>query len=348
MSVLTTLNVYLDGWAESKERRTIADTVLILADTGREISKLVARGPLAGPMGTVVGSSIDGDGQKELDRLANIQLISALKRAPVAYIASEELIDPLTTGQVDAPLCVAIDPLDGSSNIETNVSIGTIFSILPRSEQASDAANIHFFQPGRKQLAAGYIIYGPQTALVLTVGEGTHIFTLDPDNDLYKLTTANVRVPETTSEFAINMSNYRHWRGELRAYIDDCLAGENGERGKNFNTRWIASMVAECHRILQRGGIYLYPGDGRQGYSQGRLRLIYEGNPIAFLMGEAGGNATTGHGPILDIVPTDIHQRIPLIFGSAGEVETVQNYYKASDSAGTRSPLFGRRGLFRV
>ncbi|MGI9388117.1 MAG: class 1 fructose-bisphosphatase [Methyloligellaceae bacterium] len=343
-----TLDQHLENWAQDDGRAAVAKTVCALADAGQTISELVGRGPLAGSMGAIVGDNADGDTQKELDRLANDCVIAALNRAPVAYIASEELEDAVATGHEDAPLCVAIDPLDGSSNIETNVSVGTIFSVLPRVENTTDSICRQFFQPGSSQLAAGYLIYGPHTALVLTVGEGTHIFTLDRDDGAYKLTKAHVRVPDSTSEFAINMSNYRHWDDELRTYIDDCLAGADGARGKNFNTRWIASMVAECHRILRRGGIYLYPKDARPGYGEGRLRLVYEGNPIAFLMTEAGGSATTGHDPILDLVPTDIHQRVPLIFGSAAEVQVVRGYLDVMASVGMRSPLFGRRGLFRT
>ena len=242
---------------------------------------------------------------------------------------------------------MAIDPLDGSSNIDTNVSVGTIFSILPLREGADVPPEAHFFQPGTRQLAAGYIIYGPQTSMVLTVGAGTHIFTLDPTDRKYKLTSANLQIPADTREFAINASNYRHWDTGIRQYIDTCIEGAPGPRKKNFNTRWIGSMVAECHRILMRGGIYLYPGDSREGYAEGRLRLIYEGNPIAFLMEQAGGAASTGQTRILDLEPTAIHQRIPLIFGSAEEVATVEGYHGISEASADRSPLFAQRGLFR-
>ncbi|MCP5110636.1 MAG: class 1 fructose-bisphosphatase, partial [bacterium] len=270
---------------------------------------------------------------------------TALETAPVAYIASEEMEEVVVTGRPDAPVSVAIDPLDGSSNIDTNVSIGTIFSILPRSGEASPEAD--FRQPGSAQLSAGYIIYGPQTALVLTVGEGTHIFTLDPRDGRFKLTEESLRVPAETREFAVNASNYRHWDESFRRYIDDCLEGEEGPRGKNFNMRWVASMVAECQRILMRGGVYLYPGDSREGYRDGRLRLIYEANPIGFLMEQAGGACSTGLTRMLDVEPTEIHQRVPLIFGSAGEVAAVEDYLQAKDLPGENNPLFGQRGLFR-
>lgn len=348
MTAQTTLNHYLDDWAKTGDRQAVAQTIKALASAGKVISGLVAQGPLAGAVATVVGANSDGDTQKELDRLTNIQVIEALDSAPVAYIASEEMPDAVATAKPDAPLCVAIDPLDGSSNIDTNVSIGTIFSILPRLTGDDVTPAEQFFQTGRAQLAAGYIIYGPHTALVLSLGEGTHIFTLDPAAGHFILTNENMRVPEETREFAINASNYRHWDENYRVYINDCLEGEEGPRKKNFNTRWIAAMVAESHRILMRGGIYLYPGDVRPGYGDGRLRLLYEGNPVAMLMEQAGGAASNGHVSILDIVPTDIHQRVPLIFGSADEVATVDRYAGVTGASAQRSPLFGQRGLFRT
>lgn len=348
MRAFTSLEDYLNDWAKNDEARAVAQTVRSLASAGTVISGLIAQGSLAGSMGVVIGRNSDGDTQKELDRLTNVQVIDALKEAPVAYIASEELNDAIATGYEDAQLCVAIDPLDGSSNIDTNVSIGTIFSILPLRADGDGTASTHFFQQGTRQLAAGYIIYGPHTALVLTVGEGAHIFTLDSADGLFKLTSANVQIPAATCEFAINASNYRHWDEGVRQYVDVCLAGAQGDRAKDFNMRWIAAMVAECHRILIRGGIYLYPGDARHGYHDGRLRLIYEGNPIAFLMEQAGGAASTGLMRILDIEPTEIHQRIPLIFGSVEEVAIVERYLRDTEPSAERSPLFGKRGLFRT
>lgn len=346
MTALRLLESYLENWAVNDDRKPVAQTVQTLANVSKTISGCIKQGRLAGAMGAIVGSSSDGDAQKELDRLTNVLVIEALQKAPVAYIASEELVDAVATANPEAPLVVAADPLDGSSNVDTNVSIGTIFSILPRREDANDATNSHFLQPGSRQVAAGYVIYGPHTALVLTLGAGTHIFTLDPGDGQFKLTLENIRVPTTTHEFAINASNYRHWEPLVRAYIDDCLQGREGPRGKNFNIRWIGSMVAECHRILVRGGVYLYPGDAREGYADGRLRLIYEGNPVAFLMQQAGGLASTGRMRILDIIPSDVHQRVPLIFGSAEEVELVEGYYGQAEPAVQNSPLFGRRGLF--
>lgn len=201
---------------------------------------------------------------------------------------------------------------------------------------------------GSHQRAAGYIIYGPQTALLLTMGEGTQMFILDPLDRQFRLTGENLQITPTTREFAINASNFRHWDEHIRGYVDDCLEGERGPRAANFNMRWIASLVAECHRILSRGGVFLYPGDERQGYSRGRLRLTYEANPIAWLVEQAGGAASTGRERILDIQPTDIHQRVPLIFGSREEVARIDGYYADLHPLGSRSPLFGQRGLFRA
>jgi len=339
------LSEYLDGWAgDDAERRQAAGAVACIADAGRSVADLVARGPLAGALGAQAGAdNADGDAQKELDVRANDLLVDCLKKGPVGVIASEELAEPLVIDP-QSKIVIAIDPLDGSSNIDTNVSVGTIFSVLEGDAPGAASPLL----PGTRQRAAGYVIYGPQTALVMTLGDGTHIFTLDPDSAEYKLTVENVRIPETTREFAINASNFRHWDEHIRAYVDDCLDGEEGPRATRFNMRWIASLVAECHRILSRGGVFLYPSDQRQGYGRGRLRLTYEANPIAWLIEQAGGAASTGHERILDIQPTDIHQRVPLIFGSKDEVARIDGYYADLHPLGSRSPLFGQRGLFRA
>jgi fructose-1,6-bisphosphatase I len=242
---------------------------------------------------------------------------------------------------------VAIDPLDGSSNIDSNASIGTIFSVLPAPANGNVGDPDAFLQPGSRQLAAGYAIYGPQTALVLTAGDGTHVFTLDHRDGQFRLTGERVRVPAKTREFAINASNHRHWDEPIRIYVDDCLKGSEGPRGEDFNMRWIASMVAEAHRVLARGGVYMYPADLRDGYQHGRLRLIYEANPIAWLIEQADGAASSGTARILDITPSRIHQRVPLIFGSRDEVDRLDRYHLDPYPQGERSPLFGKRGLFR-
>jgi fructose-1,6-bisphosphatase I len=343
-----TLSQHLNDWAGSAPmRRQIGKTVRILADACCAIAEIVALGPLAGNLAARRGQNTDGDAQAELDVRANDLIVEELRNAPVACVASEELELPLTL-QKGAPLCVAIDPLDGSSNIDTNVSVGTIFSILPMRCAACAPSATCFVQPGHRQFAAGYVIYGPQTALVLTVGSGTHVFTLNPDTGEFCLTVPGVQIPADTNEFAINTSNFRRWDGHIRAYVDDCLEGADGPHGKNYNTRWIASLVAECHRIMARGGIFLYPGDRRPDYRTGRLRLAYECGPIAFLVEQAGGAATTGNQDIMDVEPVDLHERVPLIFGSRNEVHLLNHYYEEVHPYQERSQLFGKRGLFRA
>lgn len=342
----TSLRDHLDCWAGADtESRAVAETVRRIAEAGRGISNMVARGPLDGALGATAGSAnVHGDIQTDLDLRANSLLLGALAGAPVALVTSEELDEPRAI-DLDAALVVALDPVDGSSNIDTNVSVGTIFSVLAGEGGARTRTAL---LPGHRQRAAGYIIYGPQTSLVITLGAGTHLFTLDPGSGEFLLTKANIKIPQKTREFAINASNFRHWDEHVRAYVDDCLAGETGPRGVNYNMRWIASLVAECHRILMRGGMFLYPADKRPGYTHGRLRLIYEANPIAWIVEQAGGGASTGRGPILDIQPGDIHQRVPLIFGSADKVARIEGYYTDLHPLGSRAALFGQRGLFRA
>jgi len=343
-----TLGSFLAEFGTGDELRgAIARTVKSIADSCCAIAEIIALGPLGGSLGATSGENADGDSQAALDLRANEIVIEELGAAPVAYIASEELDLPLPLND-GAPLYVAIDPLDGSSNIDTNVSVGTIFSVMPMACDKGEEASDCFLQKGIHQLAAGYVIYGPQTALVLTLGDGTHIFTLNPDTDEFCLTYPNIRIPEETHEFAINTSNFRRWDGHIKAYIDDCFRGVEGPHDKNYNTRWIASLVAECHRIMMRGGIFLYPGDRRHDYQTGRLRLAYECNPIAFLVEQAGGFASTGRERVMEVEPTAIHQRCPLIFGSSSEVRLVEHYYSEAHPLHERPPLFGERGLFRT
>ena len=352
MSAFQSLEKHLEGWSgDDGARVAIAETVARIAETAVRVSDLIARGPLAGALHAVVGGNVSGDEQKELDLRADELFCAALKRAPVAVYGSEERAAALVL-RSGAPLAVAIDPLDGSSNIDTNVSIGTIFSILPAVDVGAcvetEPAEAVFRQAGRNQLAAGFVIYGPQTALVLSLGQGAHIFTLERESGDFLQTRADVRIPKDKREYAINASNYRHWEEPVRAYVDDCISGVEGPRGENFNMRWIASLVAESFRILVRGGIFLYPRDDRPGYQHGRLRLVYEANPIAFIVEQAGGAATDGKHRILDLVPTELHQRVPLVFGSSDKVEHVARYHSDRHAIGERSPLFGRRSLFRA
>ncbi len=333
MAAYATLREHLNDWAgKDAARHSVAETIINLAAAGTEIAAVIALGPLAGDMAGKRGGNAGGDTQKELDVLANTVMTRALKNAPVAWMGSEEDDEAVALNPAGT-LAVNIDPLDGSSNIETNVSIGTIFSILPASGENP------LLQPGHKQLAAGYIVYGPQTTIVLTLGQGTHIFWLDPKSGDYVLAKPDVRIPVIGQEYAINSSNARHWDAAMKAYIADCEKGKDGPRQADFNMRWVGSLVADTFRILMRGGIYLYPGDGRKGYAQGRLRLLYEANPIAMIVEQAGGACTTGNERILDVQPHSLHQRAPLIFGSNAEVEEVQRHYREQHSLGERSPL---------
>ena len=340
------LHQYLEAWAGTDGlRRAAASTLTALAEACRGIAALVAAGPFAGDLAARQHEHAGGDFQTELDIRANGILLQAMQNAPVAAVASEEIDAPLPL-KSGAPILVALDPLDGSSNIETNVSIGTIFSLLPSPPGSSGAEPAAFLRAGYEQIAAGYVIYGPQTVLGLTLGSGTDLFTLDPARASFIRTRANVRVPPQAREFAINASNYRHWDIPVQTWFNDCLSGAEGPSAENFNMRWIASMVAEAHRILVRGGVYLYPGDARQGYRNGRLRLIYEANPIAFLMEQAGGRGSTGRERILARVPRLLHERVPLVFGAREEVERIERYHLGNAPKGETSPLFARRGLF--
>lgn len=346
-SRLLDLGAYLDQTAANDGRLGPAAKVLHeIAAAAVEVSNVIRFGPLAGSLGASRESiNPDGDVQKELDVLANDLFLDAFKWAPVAGVVSEELKEPLILDPA-APLVVMMDPLDGSSNIDTNVSIGTIFSIAPMLANASDTS-AHFLQPGRAQLAGGFVIYGPQTSMVFAVGSNaTEVFTLDRrDGRFYQAINA-AKIPKQSAEYAINASNYRHWETPVRAFIDDCVQGVEGPLKRDHNMRWTGSLVADAYRILMRGGVFLYPGDQRAGYNKGRLRLLYEANPIAFIVERAGGSATDGVSRILDIVPSAIHERVPLVFGSFAQVELVARYH-SDPQFSERAPLFGNRGLMR-
>lgn len=294
--------------------------MLALARGGAALAAVIRRG--GANLGAEVGTNSDGDGQKKLDVQADALFQDALKDAGLRWYASEEQEDPIPM-QDQGTMALAIDPLDGSSNIDVNVSVGTIFSIF----EAVDDAEASFLRKAREQIAGGYVIYGPATALVVTFGDGTMMFTLDPESGRFILTEDRMRIRDTTNEFAINASNYRHWSKPVRAYIDDCLAGETGPRDRNYNMRWVASLVAEAHRILSRGGVFLYPGDARPGYENGRLRMVYECAPIAFLIEQAGGKATDGHDPILEQGAGALHARTPFVFGPSEMVDRVAIYH---------------------
>jgi fructose-1,6-bisphosphatase I len=346
----TTLHVFLAAYEGGTDevRTAIADVVRRLADAAIGIRDAVSSGVFERPDPAAPESAnADGDVQKALDVHADQVFHDAMRQAPVAWYASEERPAPVLLNP-DAPLAVAIDPLDGSSNIEVDVSIGTIFSLLPAAGDADADPAATFRQPGRRQLAAGFFVYGPQLVLVLTLGSGTHGFRFSRAAGGFVRLPEPLAVAPRAAEFAINASNYRHWADAVRSYVDDCLKGAEGPRERDFNMRWIASLVAEAYRILVRGGVFLYPGDERPGYSHGRLRLVYEANPIAFVIEQAGGAATDTIGPILDLVPASLHERVPLVFGSAREVARIARYHVEPAAIAERAPLFGKRGLFRV
>ncbi|WP_158916818.1 class 1 fructose-bisphosphatase [Caulobacter sp. S45] len=326
-----TLAGYLE--AEAAHDGGLAALILAVAAACAQISGLVARGALSGVLGVAGTENVQGETQKTLDVLANTILIKAADASgQVAAIASEEEDDILAfpEGERRGRHLLLFDPLDGSSNIDVNVSIGTIFSVLPAPSAAHTVTAADFLQPGRRQLAAGYALYGPQTTLVLTIGEEVATFTLDPATGQWLGTDIVLKVSPSTREFAINMSNRRHWAEPVRAYIDDCLAGKDGVRGKDFNMRWIASMVADVHRILNRGGVFLYPWDAREPDRAGKLRLMYEANPLGLIVERAGGAATDATMPILDIQPTSLHQRVAVVLGSVEEVARVTEAHRAA------------------
>jgi len=268
--------------------------------------------------------------RKKLDIIANEVLIEANEwGGHLAAMASEEMesIHLVPNRYPQGEYLLLFDPLDGSSNIDVNVSIGTIFSVLQKPEGSEGITENEFLQAGSQQVAAGYCVYGPQTTLVLTVGDGVAMFTLDREQGSFVLTQENVKVPEDTKEFAINMSNMRHWDTPVKRYVDECLQGKDGVRGKDFNMRWIASMVADVHRILTRGGVFMYPWDKREPHKAGKLRLMYEANPMSWLIEQAGGASTNGRERILDIQPKQLHERVSVILGSKNEVERVTRYH---------------------
>ncbi len=324
-------------------RLSVAALVERFADVAAELRLAINEGALGAAFGaTLASNNADGDDQKALDVHADHLFINAAREAGAAYYASEEQANPITIRE-GSPISVAIDPLDGSSNIDTNISIGTIFSVLPSLGDAEET----FLQPGAVQLAAGFFVYGPQLTLALTVGQGTSLFVYSERRGLFLKAYDSVTIDHDAKEFAVNMSNYRHWDDTMRLYIDDCLSGMTGPREKDFNMRWIASLVAEAYRIMIRGGIFIYPRDNRKGYGLGRLRLVYEANPVAMLMEQAGGSAINGEHRILDIKPATLHQRTPLIFGARREVTKIARYHSDPSAIASRHPLFGNRGLFR-
>ena len=322
-----------------KDQR-IEKVLTSLCSSAIDLSKEISLGDSGRNHKVLVGLNSDGDGQKQLDIIADDIFYKSLKAAGVGFYASEEreTIETLNKG---GDLGVAIDPLDGSSNIDCNVSIGTIFSVKEVMNKNHPEGD--FFILG-DYLASGYFIYGPQTLLVFTVGDGILKFSLNAETNQFVSIDSNLKIPNQSQEYAINSSNSRYWPAPVRSYIDELLDGSVGPRKKNYNMRWVASLVAETHRILERGGVFLYPADDREGYSEGRLRKIYECGPIAFLIEQAQGLATDGIEPIISSTAGSLHQRTPFVFGSKEEVETIKKFYEDPKSA--HSPLFRTRGLF--
>jgi fructose-1,6-bisphosphatase I/sedoheptulose-1,7-bisphosphatase len=334
--------------------------VLDVALACKAIARSVAFGELTGVLGNplmdvATSVNVQGEDQKRLDVISNEYFTQMTEwGGHLAGMASEEMDEPYQIPETlqRGKYLLVFDPLDGSSNIDVNVTVGSIFSILRAPQEAIDSGRdvveADFLQPGAEQLAAGYALYGPTTMLVLTVGNGVAGFTLDPNLGQFMLTHPNLAVPEDTQEFAINASNSRFWEAPIKRYVDECLAGKTGPRGKDFNMRWIASMVAEAHRILMRGGVFMYPRDTKDVTKPGRLRLLYEANPVGMIIEQAGGRASTGREPMLKVPPDALHQRIGLVFGSKNEVERIERYHAERPVfEDERNPLFVERSLFR-
>jgi fructose-1,6-bisphosphatase I len=371
---VTTLHHHLAAWSAARsDRRAVAATVAAIATAGARLTTVIAQGALVGDLDRTIRLPADrprgdwdgrdwtnGDWagrdwagrdwasgerrrQKALDRYASGVFVDHLRDAPVAQVATEEAAEVIVLNPREV-IAVAIDPLNGTSNVDIDGPLGTVFSLLPSAPTMTPDES--FLAAGSDQLAAGFILYGPHTALVLTLGDGVNIFTLDPRTREFVLTHGAVRITPGRREYAINASNGRHWPLPIRAFVEECVAGADGPRGVDYNTRWLGTVVSEAYRILVRGGIYLYPGDARPGYRRGRLRLLYEANPIAMLVEQAGGLATDGYGRILDLIPSGTQDHVPLIFGSADKVERVMELYAASVPQAGQRPLFATRGLF--
>lgn len=342
---------------EDQNRRPepLTDLTALLNDVQtacKLIALAVSRGAL-NAAAVATNLNVQGEEQKALDVISNdIMLQECARGGTLCGMASEELETPssIPPEYRRGRYLLAFDPLDGSSNLDVNVTVGTIFSVLRAPEGVTEPAVEDFLQPGSAQVAAGFALHGPCSMLVITLGAGVHGFTLDRDIGAYTLTHPDMRIPEETREFAINASNERFWEPPVRHYVEECIQGKTGPRGADFNMRWVASMVAEVYRILVRGGLFMYPRDTKDPSKQGRLRLLYEANPMAMIVEQAGGIASTGRERILDLVPTSLHQRVPVILGSRREAERLIGYHQAYDRGedlAFESPLFNTRSLFR-
>ena len=354
MPLKSTLTEFIIGEHRKYSHATGGFTALLndIQLACKRIAHLLGKGALAGVYGAAGSANVQGERQMKLDVMANeIFLRTNEWGGHLAAMASEELeeIYQIAAQHPRGRYLLAFDPLDGSSNIDVNVAVGSIFSVLRCPEGVAEPTAQDFLQPGTEQVCAGYAIYGPTTMLVLSIGHGVHGFTLDRDIGEFILSHPDLRIPAETSEFAINASNERFWEPPVKRYISECLAGKGGSRGRDFNMRWIASFVAEVHRILMRGGLFMYPKDTKDPARAGRLRLLYEANPMAYLVEQAGGAASTGRGRLLDVAPEGLHQRAPVVLGSKQEVERIARYHAEHDRGVDQpftSPLFKERSLF--
>jgi fructose-1,6-bisphosphatase len=317
----------------------------------KRIARVIGKGALSDALGTAGTTNVQGEAQMKLDVLANDIFVRTNEwGGQLMGMLSEEMDDPypIPAEYPRGKYLLLFDPLDGSSNIDVNVSVGSIFSVLRCPEGVSEPAEKDFLQPGTRQVCAGYAIYGPSTMLVLTTGRGVNGFTLDREIGEFMLTHPDITIEADTAEFAINASNSRYWEPAIKRYVNECLQGQTGPRGRDFNMRWIASLVAETHRILMRGGVFMYPRDRKDLSKAGRLRLLYEANPIGMLIEQAGGRASTGHQPILEVQPQAAHERIGFVFGARNEVERIERYHRDHNEFEYDAPLFGTRGLFKT
>jgi fructose-1,6-bisphosphatase I len=320
------LKLHLQG-----EHSIALNAILIdVVNACKKIAIAIDKGAVAGNMGSLGSENIQGEVQKALDVITNDIFIETCQQSGyIAGMASEEMVDVIEIAdenKKNGDYLLMFDPLDGSSNVNVNISVGTIFSILKSANNKPDLAD--YLQSGTAQICAGYALYGTSTMLVFTTGNGVNGFTLDADSNEFLLTHPNMQIAKETQEFAINMSNYRFWREPVQRYIDECLQGEEGDRKKDFNMRWVASMVAEVHRILVRGGVFMYPTDAKS--RSGKLRLMYEANPMSFIVEQAGGASTTGTQRILEVQSTGIHQRVPVMMGCKSEVDRIASYHQLS------------------
>ena len=324
---MQSLSQFLDQ--QTQTPADLRDLVKRVAAACCVIGRTVNASAINDLQGALEQENVQGEVQKKLDVIANDTMLEEDRwGGHVAALVSEEMDEVHQLTGPRGPYLLIFDPIDGSSNVDVNGVVGTIFSILKTDVPTGDVAAATVLQPGTQQVAAGYAIYGPQTTLVMTLGDGVYVFSLDPASDTWLMTRERIAIPAATQEFAINMSNMRHWQAPVRRYVEECLAGKTGPRGVDFNMRWLASMVGDVHRIMTRGGIFMYPVDSRKGI--GKLRLMYEANPIAMLVEQAGGAATDGEHRILDIAPNALHQRVGVVLGSREEVERVAQYHAAA------------------